>query len=198
MYEYYGVYKACRDAAWRCQIDFGVNRLPVKVLGIARAAGIRVVRNSIVNELRPGEAGVSITDGSVWTVIYDDSRSIEESRVIVAHELGHIFLGHEHKYGGRRFGFSGIPTKSEREADLFAMRLLAPACILHELSLLDPDGIAALCGIPHELAEERAKRMVTLEKRGSFYRSQLESDAKRGFDSFLQEYRERKNDHLPE
>ena len=100
MSDFYGVYAHCRDSAWRCLIDFDVRELPVKVVAIARRAGIRVVKDSDVGELRRDEYGASIKCADSWTIVYDDSLPAEESRFVIAHELGHIFLGHDCKYSG--------------------------------------------------------------------------------------------------
>ncbi len=171
---FYGVYRACRDAAWRCQLEFGVDRLPVKVTGITKRAGIKVVRNADVDELRDGELAVSICDGGSWTVIYDDRLDVSMVRFVTAHELGHIFLGHDYRMGEMRFAFGGGKLACESEADMFAMRLLSPAFALHELGLREAPEIAAVCGIPMVQACERARRMAVLERRGSFYKDPME------------------------
>lgn len=185
---FYGVYRSCRDAAWRCQLDFEVCRLPVKVTEIARVAGIRVVRNSVVSELRSGELAVSICDGHTWTIVYDDSLDGLTVRFVTAHELGHIFLGHEYRVREHRFAFTGQKVALEREADMFAVRLLAPAFVLHELGATDAESISALCRIPLDQARERAKRMTVLEDRKSFYKSPMERRLYRKFRAFFEEF----------
>ena len=186
---FYGVYRACRDAAWRCQLEFGVTRLPVKVTGITKRAGIHVIRNSEVNELRRGELAVSICDAGEWTIIYDDALETNMVRFVTAHELGHIFLGHEYRTLERRFAFTGHKIALEREADMFAMRLLAPAFALHEMRLLSPRDIEAVCGIPFCQAVERARRMETLEERGSFYKSPMERALLGRFQPYFDSFR---------
>lgn len=184
-YDYYGVYTACRDAAWQCMLDFNLNTLPVKLLTATKAAGIRVVRNSYINELKPGEQGASIFARGQWYIVYDDSLSFEESRAVLAHELGHILLGHDYKYAARRFDTENRKLKSEREADMFAIRLLAPACVLHELGATDASQIAELCGIPMDMASMRSQRMKVLEARGQFYKSKLEQQVSQSFSDFI-------------
>lgn len=185
MYDYYGVYAACRDAAWQCMLDFNLNTLPVKLLTATKAAGIRVVRNSYVNELKPGEQGASIFARGQWYIVYDDSLPSEQSRAVLAHELGHILLGHDYKYAARRFETENRKLKSEREADMFAIRLLAPACVLHELGATNASQISELCGIPMSMASERAQRMKVLEARGLFYKSKLEQRVAERFSDFI-------------
>lgn len=57
------------------------------------------------------------------TILYnEDILSSERKRFTIAHELGHIVLGHnEHS------------EKNEKEADTFASQLLLPHCILEQL-----------------------------------------------------------------
>ncbi len=189
MYDFYGVYTSCRDAAWRCILDFNIRSLPVKLKETANRAGIRVVRNSAVFELEGSESGAGIFCGGKWHIIYDDSLDTLQSRFVIAHELGHIFLGHEYKYADARFDTSDRKLKCEREADMFAVRLLSPACVLHEIGLFNADDISHVCGIPRNVAAERARRMKQLETRGAFYRSPLETEVGENFADFVREYR---------
>lgn len=156
---------------------------------VARRAGVRVVRNSDVGELRRGELAVSICDSGSWTIIYDDTLDNNMRRFAAAHELGHIFLGHDYRMGELRFSSGGRKSELEREADMFAIRLLAPAFVLHELGVKDARAISAVCGIPIEQAAERARRMAVLEERGSFYKSGMERKLLENFDPWLREQR---------
>lgn len=186
MYDFYGIYASCRDAAWRCLIDFDVSSLPVKLISATKRVGIRVVCNSAVNELREGEYGASIfLPSGQWVIVYDDTLPTSEARMVVAHEFGHILLGHEYKYRDYRFTSGKGKLKSEREADMFALRVLAPACVLHELKIYDSARISELCMIPKDAARTRAKRMSILEERNAFYKSRLEQEVRTKFDNFI-------------
>ena len=185
MYDYYGVYKSCRDAAWRCHIDFCICSLPVSLLSLAHAAGIRIIKDSDACELRENESGAGIFLDGQWIIVYDDKLELSESRMVIAHELGHNFLGHEYKYADMRFQKGSGRLKSEREADLFAMRLLAPACVLHELGASSAKEIADLCSIPRSAANKRARRMTTLENRNCFYKSSLETKVAANYRQFI-------------
>ena len=186
---FYGVYRSCRDAAWRCLLEFGSTKLPVKVTGIAKRAGIRVIRNSDVHELRDGELAVSICDSGRWTIVYDDTLDVMTMRFVTAHELGHIFLGHDYRSAAKRFAFSGRKLALEREADMFAARLLAPAFALHELGALSAPDICEICGIPLRQAIERSKRMATLEARNGFYKCPLERSLYDRYKPYLDSFR---------
>lgn len=189
MYDFYGIYTSCRDAAWKCQIDFETRSLPIKVLPLARSAGIAVIKNSCVNELRENESGATIRYRGNWFIIYDDTLPKDEARMIIAHELGHILLGHEYKFEKHRFGSSSRKLRCEREADMFALRLLAPACVLHELGVLDAKELSSLCQIPLDCAEKRATRMRELEERSQFYKSPLERKVHDLFSDYIAQYK---------
>ena len=186
----YGIYKGLRDCAWRCLNDNKVSSLPVDVLGIAKSCGIRVIRNSQANALALEENGRSFFDGSEWFIIYNDLNPIEISRLTIAHELGHIFLGHElahAKYAGIQ-QFSPKP-KSEQQADMFAARLLCPACVLWALNLHTAEDVAACCKVPLEIAQIRTERMTELYKRNKFLTSPLEKEVYNNFVDYIRQAR---------
>lgn len=183
----YGKYKNARNAAWRCLIDYKVTSLPISVLGIARSAGIKVLKNSATDLLLPSESGISIIMGNKWVIIYNDKCSRQRCRFTVAHELGHIFLGHELEKRNRiTQTFKRSDSYAEHEANIFASRLLAPACVIWALGLTNENEIATVCDISHSAAKFRAKRMETLYKRDRFLISPLEREVYNNFKTFIQ------------
>lgn len=184
---YYGLYKNLRNAAWKCLADFNIESLPVNLLKITRAAGIRVIKNSDVNDLLPGEFGKSYCNGINWYIIYDDTQPTEVSRFTIAHELGHIFLGHALTYAqySNIQEFGTIP-KTEDQADKFAIRLLCPASVLMMLEIYDAESIAKYCRVPISVAQKRAKRMQILRERNMFFTDQLEVAMFDNFKSYVE------------
>lgn len=182
----YGIYKNARNAAWRCLIDFNVSELPVKPSLIARAAEIKVIKNSAVHELAPHESGASLLDGAQWYIIYNDENTRRRCRFTVAHELGHIFLGHELRKGYHARTFDTSRPAVEQEADVFAARLLAPACVLWALNVHTAEEISALCDISNAAAQVRAERMETLYTRDKFLTSLLERMVYKNFEEYIQ------------
>lgn len=181
----YGKYKNVRDAVWQCLIDFNVIELPIDIVKIAKVLGIKVIKNSIVNWLEPDESGVTVIQDVQWYIVYDDTQSKQRCRFTIAHELGHILLGHTLKNGRHARTFDLSKPEIETEADVFASRLLAPACVLWALDLHTPTGIAKLCDISYQAAEIRAKRMDILYKRNKFLLSPLERQVYRNFEKFI-------------
>lgn len=183
----YGIYKNIRESAWKCLIDHKITTLPVDIIRIARASDLHVIKDSHVSVLAPLENGRSYYDGKNWYIVYNDKSPLPLARFTVAHELGHIFLGHELKYlkYSRARAIQQRPN-FEIEADRFAIRLLSPACVLWGLGLHSPEEIASYCHIDLELAAKRAERMKLLYRRGKFLSSPLERQLFNEFMPFIQ------------
>lgn len=185
----YGKYKQSRDASWEILIEFGINSLPVLPLDICNRAGIKVYKNSDVRLLLEAQIGLSFYHDGNFRIIIDDSLILTRRRFTLAHELGHIFLGHlfvDTPYG-RTFDTS--KPEVERQADVFASRLLAPACVLWGINAQTAEQIATVCNISHEAATIRAERMEVLRKRGKFLVSPLERKVYQQFESYIQSNR---------
>lgn len=185
----YGAYKKARNASWQALIDNKVDRLPVDVVRIVRDNGILLLKNSQAKELRNDEAGISIFDGNQWFIVYDDSMPLGRKRFTVAHELGHIFLGHPLFAGFHARTTDGNQTQTESEANIFASRFLAPACVLWGINVHTADDIARICEISREAAEIRARRMEELYKRNMFLTSPLERRVYDQFKDFIEQNR---------
>lgn len=188
-YKYYGVFKRAQTAAMQLLIDLNVNVLPVDIpalldkLHIATCTykqGEGLIQSIGAENLCDNSRAFTVYrgDGS-FIIFYDDDLSPAQLRTALAHELGHLVLGH------KVYGHKNAVSKQEYEADRFAQRLLAPACVLHELGVISTIDIAALCDIPIEDAKKRAKRMRILEQRNQYYTTELERTLKKQFDGFI-------------
>lgn len=190
----YKLYKDARDASWRCLINTGTKSMPVKVLRVAAHCGVKVIKDSNAHYLKHGESGCTLAD-SVWNwqIIYNDAESRERTRFTIAHELGHILLGHElapDKSGHFRTA-SDRREPAETQADEFAARLLAPACVLWGLGIYDPADIARVCEISDQAARYRAERMRVLRTRGKFLASPLERQVYEAFKPWIEQQKSR-------
>ena len=76
---------------------------------------------------------------------------------------------------------SAMPNK----ADAFALRLLAPACIIKELDLHTAEEISKYCGIPLSVAKGRAKRMKMLYEKNMFFTNPIEKEVYDNFYSYV-------------
>lgn len=189
----YHYYKQARNAAWQCLIDVGITSLPVKTLKVTEFFGIDVFADSEVQFLRPSESGCCfVNKQGKWTIVYDDSEAPGRVRFTIAHELGHILLGHELEAGFEHFRriSEGKPI-TETQADEFAARLLAPACVLWALGVSSAADIAALCGISEKAARIRAKRMAVLKDRNMFLTHPLEKKLYTAFEPWITQQKSR-------
>lgn len=189
----YKLYKDARDASWNCLIRTGAAEMPIKVLKIAGFCGVKVTRDSVVQYLEPGVSGCTIFDETGWQIIYRDSENRGRTRFTIAHELGHILLGHElspDKSGHFRTASDRRPP-AETQADEFAARLLAPACVLWALECYEPEDIMRVCDISAEAARYRSERMKVLRDRGKFLTSPLERQVYEAFKPWIEQQKGR-------
>lgn len=204
----YRRYQDARDMAWRALLQLKEKRLPVDALSLARDQGIEIHpfipdgKQPRLEQLlqKTGEGNCkSLKIQGRWHIFYDP-RKLDESgvRFAVAHELGHFFLSHETRplapgvrcYQGLENEGDLLENPQELDdyaADIFAIRLLAPACVLHELHLDSQGGIMALCGMPGKAAALRAERMELLNQRDAFFTHPLERQVRDQFLPFLNE-----------
>ena len=187
----YGVYKNVRNASWQCLLDVGVDELPVRVIRITKHFDIKVIKNSDCHLLKPSQYGISFVDGfGKWVIVYDDHDKIQRVRFTVAHELGHIVLGHPlYDAGNHTRMFDINRPQVEIEADSFAARVLAPACVLWGLDLHTAEEIADACNISYTAAQYRAERMKELNMRQRFLTHPLERELFDRFSDYIEKHR---------
>jgi Zn-dependent peptidase ImmA (M78 family) len=210
----YQNYQKARDASWNCLIEFGVTELPVSVSGILRAKGIglgrycdnktQLEKNGLAYLMKNDGFTLKDSSGTI-RVYFNEAIMPQRCRFTLAHELGHICLNHlgEAKIGQISYtavNREPVPGEDplEMEANIFASRLLAPACVLKEIGAVRPEQIAGLCGISMTAAQFRAERLHLLTEReqdwisqgkhSCFYLSTAEQAVFRQFSAFIQTY----------
>ncbi len=177
----YREYKKSRDLAWRILLNEGIAELPVKVGQLCQQMGISLRYYSPSDD----NDGIStIIDGQATILVSDRSHPMRQ-RFTATQELGHILLGHVGKYQLVNREPSSSDNPIEQEANVFASRLLAPACVLWALDARTPEQIAALCQISHQAAQFRAERMALLYERNKFLSSPLEQQVYLQFREFI-------------
>lgn len=201
----YRQYQEARDTAWRALLRLREKTLPVDVEALARDIGAELhpypnarenVRLFTLTQQVRGVC-VSLRIRGRWHLFLRDNQlNGARRRFAIAHELGHLLLGHETKSlapGVRRFLsdenagdlIEDPEDLQDYAADIFAIRLLAPACLLHELHMDTPAGIMNLCGLPPRAASLRAERMELLNERDAYYTNPLERQVRDAFRPFL-------------
>lgn len=182
----YSDYQKARDLAWQVLRRERVCELPVDAVQICRRLGIKVLENA---ELDPKAGdGLSCILGGVPYVFIRPGQGRQRCRFTVAHELGHILLGHVGKYQLVNREPSPHDDPVEQAANIFAARLLAPACVLWGCRVDSAAEIAALCDISATAAGVRWERMQILLARGKFLTSPMERKVYRQFKGYIKGY----------
>lgn len=181
----YKNYQKSRDLAWRILLQENVRELPVNIVSLCRQMGIPV-KYFTPNDGNDGYSAIFLGTPRIYV---SELCSPERQRFTIAHELGHILLGHvgEAELVNREPGPGDNPI--EQEANVFASRLLAPACVLWALDAREPEEIASLCRISHQAATFRAERMKLLYERNRFLTSPMERRVYEQFGDFIRAQR---------
>lgn len=183
----YDIYKQARDMAWKFLIENNVTELPVNLTKICQNNNYRLLLDSKHTFLDVNDRGVSFFKDGQWHIILTPSETLSARRYTLAHELGHIYLGHINggKYG-RLDGIQEISkTDDEYQAERFAIDILSPACVLWGLGLHTANDISEVCNISITAAQRRAERMAVLYQRNKFLTSPLEKQVFEQFRPFI-------------
>ena len=195
---YYGMYAGVRNATWQLLLRVDIAALPVRCEEVAAGMGIPVLHYARAGPLlralglqghcENNDGFAAHIDGR-WCVFLNGDAAALNRNFTLAHELGHIFLGHvmeeTQAHGGERVRYTRLNRREwacgldrtdamEREANMFAARMLSPACALWGLDLRKSGEIARVCGLPVHVAQKRAERMRVLYARNLFLKSPAE------------------------
>ncbi len=177
----YKDYQKTRDVVWKLLIDLEVSELPVPIVKICRELGIKVKYFNLSEETD----GVSLFIEGVPYILIDRKVSPERQRFTIAHELGHILLGHVGKYNLVNREITPSDNPIEQAANVFASRLLAPACVLWGCGVTKAQQIAKMCHISKTASEYRMERMTVLYQRNKFLSSPLEKRVFTQFENYI-------------
>ena len=172
----YKKYQQSRDVAWEILIDFKIESMPVKISKIVTKLGIRLYSyhnaTDLISKMRLEKHaetcdGFTVRTSKRYYIFYDDTCSPQRCRFTIAHELGHIMLGHlkNQTYTVKNREPSDDDSPEEQQANVFASRILSPACVLWGLHVDSADEIAKLCDISIESAAWRYDRLKLLYER---------------------------------
>ena len=134
--------------------------------------------------------GMTFYAGKTPFILFEERVPPARARFTIAHELGHIILGHVRPGEVTTVNREPDPgdAPEERAANQFAARLLAPACVLWGLGVHTPEEIMELCRISRQAARFRADRMKELYRRDRFLTSPLEREVYQRFQGFIWEF----------
>ena len=178
---HYSDYQHTRNLVWHILLQEKICALPVRISVLCRNMGIAVKMYYAEN----GLDGYTLMVGDTPVIFINGQRSIGRQRFTAAHELGHIMLGHVGLY--QQVNRDPLTSKDplEQAANAFAVRLLAPACVLWGCGVKTAAHIVQLCDISQEAAEYRMKRLRTLYKREKFLSAALERKVFEQFSEYI-------------
>lgn len=181
----YNNYKISRNLAWEILVRENITELPVSVTQLCRQMGIHM------KMYIPADAndGYSVIVKSEAFIFISSKSPVERQRFTAAHELGHILLGHVGKYALTNREPSPSDNPLEQAANVFASRLLAPACVLWGCNACSPEKIMKLCRISRAAAEYRAERMKLLYERDKFLISPVERQVYQQFLPYIESHK---------
>lgn len=178
--KYYSISKAVRQFI----IQNKIKSLPIDLIKIIHKNGWKSAKYSksmgIITLIDPNLCvdnwGFTIEMQGKFIIFYDDLISEGSQNFTLAHEIGHIVLKHY---------LQEVPASMEKEANMFAARLLMPMCVLHECKVETPEDIQNLCSVSNTAARYRFERLQIVKQRNKFYIDKTELKVKEQFDRFI-------------
>lgn len=181
----YKDYQHSRDMAWRILLDLHVTELPVKITDVCRQLGVTVKLYDPPDD----NDGCSLILNGAPIILVRRDRHPPRQRFTTAHELGHILLGHVGQYPLVNREPQATDNPIEQAANVFAARLLAPACVLWGCGVRSAADIERLCHVSRQAAQYRMERMRLLYARDRFLTSPLEGAVYRQFEEYIKTHR---------
>lgn len=163
-------YFKIRNIAWDFLIKNNVKEYPLDLISIIEKNNWALVsyqefsslKNISIEELKRKYSPSGFSFNHI--IVINEELSDQVKRFTIAHEIGHIIL---HKL---------IPdkTRREKEANMFAARILMPMFLIKELNIKDKVELAKLCNVSEESAGYRLERYQKVKGREKFYTNPLE------------------------
>ena len=166
--------------------DSGITDFPVNLKKIQRAyRNLFIIRSYsnlmtahgfsreyCIENLR-SEDGATVGSGhGTYIIYYNDEKSRSRNRFTIAHEMGHIFMGHFDSHGtvlGTNSEMDNVEYQFlENEANCFARNLLCP--VVHVLKLFEEHGIKKyLDGYKYVWQMDTNKKTAITENLRTYY-----------------------------
>lgn len=167
---YYNV----RNTAWEFLIKNNVTFYPLDLHEILKQNNWKVTtykQYSCSHHVELEELYKISTDGFTkvdenddYVIVVNDINNRWRNRFTIAHEIGHIILHKTFKES----------SQLEKEANMFAARILMPMLLIKELNITTAEDLSQLCDVSIEAARYRLKRFNEIKWRERFYTNPYE------------------------
>lgn len=158
----YKKYRNTRDSAWQFLIDHNITKFPLDVVSIFHKYGVAIVSKEIEVYAK------TIKFRNNLITLYEPNTTTEQLRFTLAHELGHVLLGHCDK--------AGIDEYDDTAANVFASRILMPITVIDIEKLDTVEKIQKFFGVSEEAAKIRLDRYLLVKPRNKINASPLERE----------------------
>lgn len=187
---YYNNYKTARDTAWKTLIECEIVKLPVNLAEVVNHYGIYLIKYSdsdyTSRHSLPNDDGYSRLVDNKPVIYYNDNKPTHRIRFTIAHEIGHILLGHLSQGETlHRNTEQDTDNIKEQQANVFARDLLMPATVLHSLNISSADDISNICNVSMQSAGIRYERLTKLNERNVFNKHPLEREVHSQFKDYI-------------
>lgn len=153
--------------AWRTLIDHNITELPVDLFQILKNEAIPLhsfttfkqasTKCRLYDKILSTDGFAVRSKGKFAIFLNPAVSSLQRQRFTIAHELGHILLGHL----SNKTCTQDIIGEKEWQANVFASRLLAPNYILKKMEITNPKSIAEICDISLLAATQKTQQLYT-------------------------------------
>lgn len=182
-FSYYNV----RNNAWEFLIKNNVREYPLNLNKILKQNNWYLVnyqnycnhrKINIIQLISKYPDAFTIQDmNNNFLICFNEKNNKQRIRFSIAHEIGHIVLGHLYKN-----------EKLEKEANMFAARILMPMLLIKELKITISKELAKLCDVSIEAANFRLKRFNKIKERKMFYTKPREKKLLLQLKPFIKNY----------
>lgn len=188
-YNYEVNYYNTRNVAWKFLLKNNIKSYPLDLHTIATKNGWliwsysdyanfkHISKEELISENKDG-LSIELPNNS-YLILFNESNSKYRNRFTIAHEIGHILL---HKLYMDK-------NKLEKEAQMFAARILMPLCLIHELNIETPDELSKICQVSIAAATHRLSRYKQIISRGMIYTNPLERELFNNLKDFIIKYK---------
>lgn len=187
--------------SWNLILKNNLEELPVDIWQVCRNCGIIILTyeqyratifksvHYIISKYHSAKAFCIFVSSHYFIIYNPDGQTEDDIRCTLAHELGHIALGHI----GPELPFLSLHQATEKadaewKATRFGNRILCPSIVLHFCSVSSEIEIERLCAVNSATARIRFARLASFRRDNRFFERKEERLVMNQFSHFIATY----------